>query len=77
MLINCQCHSAKVAPNANSQYFASNNLEYNNLKATTLPSHVKIRNHKITLCINYAFQKMFEKIARLSWKSNFYYFYVV
>ena len=40
MLINCQRDSAKVAPNTNRLNFAGNNLEYNNLKASTLTLHV-------------------------------------
>ena len=59
MLINCQCHSAKVAPNTKRLNFASNNLEYNILKAFTLTLYAKkIGKHKATLCINYAIQKL-------------------
>ena len=42
MLINCQCHSAKVAPNTYRLNFASNNLEYK-LKSFILTLHVTNR----------------------------------
>ena len=40
MLINSHCGSAKVEPNTTRHIFASNNLEYNKLKASTLRLHV-------------------------------------
>ena len=36
MLINCQYDAGKGAPNKNRHNFACNNLEYNNLKASTV-----------------------------------------
>ena len=43
MLINSgECYAAKVGQNTNSHNFASNNLEYNKLKAFTLILHVQI-----------------------------------
>ena len=41
MLTNCQCNAAKVAPNTNRQNLASNRLEHNKLKASTLIMHLK------------------------------------
>ena len=58
MLINCQCQSAKVAPNLNRVNFASNNLEYKKLKAFTLTLMKQIAKHIATLCVNYAFQNL-------------------
>ena len=49
MLINCQCHAAKVAPNTNRHNFASNNLEYNKLKAPILT--LQVLNLKVSNCI--------------------------
>ena len=56
MLTNCQCHAAKVAPNTNRHNFASNSLEYNKLKASTII--LLAIDWKTTLCINYEFQKL-------------------
>ena len=47
----CQSNVAKVAPNTNRHNFASNNLEYNKLKAPTLTLHVK--NYKAYSHIKY------------------------
>ena len=43
MRINCQCYSAKVAPNTNRPNFAGNYLEYDKLKASTQTLHVTNR----------------------------------
>ena len=53
MPINCQFHSAKVAPNTNRHNF-NKNLECNNFKASTLTLHVKFAKNKA----NCAFQKI-------------------
>ena len=74
MLINCQYHAAKVAPNTKRHNFASNNLELKKLKSSTLNLYGK---HKTKICVIYAFKK----IARIYWfrkclKSSFYDCYV-
>ena len=54
MLINCQCHSAKVAQNTNRLNFASNNLEYQTNGIHTNFACNKMQNMKPL----YAFQKL-------------------
>ena len=64
MLINFQCHSAKVASNTNGQNFASKNLEYNELKASTNFACQSIKSHYVEIV-------HFKKIRRYIESENF------
>ena len=57
--MKCKFDAAKVASNTNRHSFASNNLEYNKLKASALSLHET--NSKAS---NYIGFKLFQKTAR-------------